>query len=61
MGVTFLLPPGIKGINMALSRFNALAILHGNKSSTEELNLINVANDFLSKFESREKHFLTFK
>ena len=43
--------------NIVPSRLNLLAILHGHKSLADELNLINVTNDFYSKFESGKKLF----
>ena len=43
--------------NIVPSRLNSLAILHEHKSLADELNLINVTNDFCSKFESRKKLF----
>ena len=43
--------------NMAPSRFNSLAILHGHKNLTAELNLIHVVNDFYSKLKA-ERNFL---
>ena len=47
--------------NMVPSRFYSLAILHGHKNLTRELNLIDVANDFCSKIESIKKCFEAFK
>jgi len=43
--------------NMLAARFNSLSILHTHKSITDDLNLNDIANEFISKCDSRKLTF----
>lgn len=42
------------------ARFNSLAILHGDKSETDSIDLINIANEFTSKNKKPPEHVFSW-
>ena len=42
---------------MAQQRLNHLMLLHIHKSYTDDLNIVNVANDFIADNEHRKQYF----
>ena len=45
---------------MTQTRFNSLVILHIHKDRTDQLNLIDVANEFVARNDNRKRYFGKF-
>ena len=45
---------------MKQERLNHVAVLHVHQEHTDELDLIEIANEFVSKFETRRQIFGSF-
>ena len=45
---------------MSLKRFNHVALLNSHKTATDNLRLVDVANEFIARKENRKRNFGTF-